>query len=90
MNTTLVGIRLQDETGADFLVISVPPGSLATPDAAGDTLMAFSSFEFPHVFASRRADGKWIYVGLDSLTAICESKLGQNPEWQEIRVLPKA
>ena len=52
--------------------------------------MAFSSFEFPHVFASRRADGKWIYVGLDSWTAICESKLGQNPEWQEIRVLPKA
>ena len=31
MNTTITGTRLQDDTGADFLVINVPWRWLATP-----------------------------------------------------------
>ena len=88
MNTTLIGIRLQDEAGDDFLVINVPWDWLATPGMGSTT--AVSVFEFPHVFASRREDGRWFYLGEGSLTAICESRLGQDPEWQEIPVLPEA
>ena len=85
MDTTIIGTRLQDETGADFLVINVPWRWLATPEVAGETIMALSIFEFPYVFAIRRT-GRWLYLGKDSLTAICESILGQRPRWQEITV----
>ena len=90
MNTTLIGTRLQDQAGTDFLVINVPWNWLATPEVEWDpTTVAQSVFEFQHVFAScREGDGKWLYLGERSLTAICESKLGQNPEWQKIPVLP--
>jgi hypothetical protein len=92
MNTTLIGTRLQDEAGTDFLVINVPFIWLAKPEVEWNpTTVAESVFEFPHVFASRReTDGKWVYRGENSLTAICEYKLGQNPEWQKIPVLPGA
>ena len=89
MNTTITGTRLQDEIGDDFLVINVPWDWLATP-VEWDTTTVVSIFEFPHVFASRREDGRWFYLGEGSLTAICESRLGQDPEWQEIPVLPEA
>jgi hypothetical protein len=36
MNTTIIGTRLQDETGTDFLVISVPWESMATPEVGQD------------------------------------------------------
>ena len=85
MNKTITGTRLQDETGADFLVVNVPWRWLATPEVAGKTIMAFSIFEFPYVFAIRRT-GRWLYLGKDSLTAICESILGQRPKWQGISV----
>ena|SRR5437867_13446214 len=86
MKTEIVGTRLQDDSGEDFLVISVPWESLKDPDAAANTILAFDIFHFPFVFATRRADGQWIYVGPESLTAICESKIGQNPRWQTIPV----
>ena len=88
MNTTITGIRLQDEIGDDFLVINVPWECLATRKAVGDTIMTFRDFEFPYVFASCPPDGRWIYAGPGKLTAICESKLGQDPKWQEIPVSP--
>jgi hypothetical protein len=88
LNTTLIGTRLQDENGVDFLVINVPWNWLATP-VDWDTTTAVSIFEFPLVFASRREDGRWFYLGENSLTAICESRLGQEPTWQEIVVLPE-
>ena len=78
-HVTLMCTRLQDETGAGFLVISLTSDWLATPEAATQTIRALRSFKFPYVCAIRRA-GRWIYVGKDSLTAICESRLGQNPE----------
>jgi len=86
MKTEIVGTRLQDDSGEDFLVISVPWESLKDPDAAANTILAFGIFHFPFVFATHRADGQWIYVGPESLTAICESKIGQNPRWQTIPV----
>ena len=87
MKTMLSGTRLQDDAGDDFLVINVPWDWLATP-VEWDRTTTVSVFKFPHVFASRRdRDSKWVYLGATSLTAICESKLGQDPEWQEIPVL---
>ena len=83
--TTITGTRLQDETGADFLVVSVPWKWLATPEVAGETIMAFSIFDFPYVVAIRRT-GRWLYLGKDSLTTVCDSLLGQRPKWQEITV----
>jgi hypothetical protein len=77
--------RLQDETGADFLVINVPWRWLATPEVARERIAALSAFEFSYVFAIRRT-GRWLYLGSDSLTAICESILGQRPKWQAITV----
>jgi hypothetical protein len=38
MATTIIGTRLQDETGVDFLVVSIPWESVATRQAAEDTL----------------------------------------------------
>ena len=86
MKTTIVGTRLQNDSGEDFLVISVPWECLKTPDAAGDTILAFSIFQFPFVFATLRADGRWHYIGPGPLTAICEAKIDQNPQWHEISV----
>lgn len=88
MTATITGIRLQDEIGDDFLVINVPWECLATRKAVGDTIMTFRDFEFPYVFASCPPDGRWIYAGPGKLTAICDSKLGQDPKWQEIPVSP--
>jgi hypothetical protein len=34
-----------------------------------------------------RRTSRWIYIGKDSLTTICEVRLGQNAKWQEIPVL---
>ena len=85
MATTIIGTRLQDETRVDFLVVSVPWESVATPQAAEDTLLAFLHFQFPFVLATRSPDGQWNYLGNAALT-MCESKLGQNPNWQEIPV----
>jgi hypothetical protein len=82
---TIMCTRLQDETGSGFLVINLPCESLATPEAATQTIKAFRTFKFPYVCAIRRA-GRWLYVGKDSLTAICESTLGQRPNWQEITI----
>ena len=90
MNTTITGTRLQDEIGDDFLVISVPWDCLATSKRARNTITELSGFDFPYVFASCPPDGQWIYAGPGKLTAICEFKLGQDPEWQEIPVLPGA
>jgi hypothetical protein len=86
LGTTIIGARLQDENEDDFLVISVPWERIATLDGAGETFMAFSNFRFPKVFPSRHPDGRRVYLGDNSLTAICESRLGQNPNWQEILV----
>ena len=88
MTTTITGIRLQDEIGDDFLVISVPWECLATPKAAAETIMAFSDFDFPYILASCPPDGRWIYAGPGKLTVISETRLGQNPKWQEIPVSP--
>ena len=82
MKINIMGTRLQDETGAYFVVFNLPWKLLATPDMAEATMMAFKKFDFPYVFAIRRA-GRWIYVAKESLQAICKSKLGQRPNWQE-------
>lgn len=82
MKTNITGTRLQDETGADFVVFNLPWKLLATPDMARATMIAFKNFDFAFAFAIRRA-GRWIYVAKESLKAICESKLGQRPNWKE-------
>ncbi len=87
MKINIMGTRLQDETRAYFVVFNLPWKLLATPDMAGATMMAFKKFDFPYVFAIRRA-GRWIYVGKESLKAICQSILGQRPNWQEISASP--
>jgi hypothetical protein len=87
-DVSIRGARLQDESGTDFLVISVPWESVATPEAAENTCTAFLHYQFPWVLASCSPDGEWNYIGKDSLTAICRSQLGQNPDWQDIPVSP--
>ena len=81
--------RLQDETGADFVVFNLPWKLLATPDMAAATMIAFKNFDFDFAFAIRRA-GRWIYVAKESLKAVCESQLGQRPNWQEISASPSS
>jgi hypothetical protein len=50
-----MGTRLQDETGADFVVFNLPWKLLATPDMAGATMIAFKNFDFdlPSQFVER-------------------------------------
>jgi hypothetical protein len=86
MKTNIMGTRLRDETGADFVVFNLPWKLLATPDMARATMIAFKNFDFAFAFAIRRA-GRWIYVAKESLKAICESKLGQRPNCR--RPLPR-
>ena len=73
----IMGTRLQDEAGAYFVVFNLPWKLLATPDMAEATMMAFKKFDFPYVFAIRSA-GRWIYVGKESLKAICHLYWGKD------------
>ena len=55
---TIMCTRLQDETGSGFLVINLPCESLATPEAATQTIKAFRTSN-SHMFArfAEPADG---------------------------------
>ena len=82
--TQIVGKLLEKENGGHILVVSVPWTVLATSESLADAVLAFSVIDTGLVLAAEEAPGRWRYVGEASLTAICEARIGQSPQWDMI------
>jgi len=78
----MLGLRLQDEDGNDFLVL-ITHRTLWTPKEISEAYgrMAEWNFQFPVVIADKRPSGEYFFIGDDSLTAIARATIHSDQQW---------
>ncbi len=86
LHSTIPGKRLQDADGDDFLVILVENNDKMVHRMLWRAWARYADWDMHLVIATPTTEGRFLFFGEHSLTAIAAARIDANTQWQMIPI----